>query len=135
MHGSPLLGLKTTRVGGTLVVRVRGELDRFTAPELGRALQEAAAPGLDIIVVLADITYLDMGGIRVLEAGANAVRERGRAFVVAEPAAVVRRIMEIVGLDRVVPAFSTLDDALTNLAPRPSASDDAPPPGENSNDA
>lgn len=135
MHGDTLLGLETTYVGKVLILRVRGELDRLTAPTLARALEKATAPGLDVILVLTDITYLDMGGITVLEAGANAARERGRAFVVAEPAQVVRRIMETVALDRVVPAFSTLDDALKHLAPRSSDSGAPRPPGENSNDA
>jgi len=129
VHGDTLLGLETTYVGSVLIIRVRGELDRLTAPELARTLEKTAAPGPDVILVLTDITYLDMGGIKVLEAAAHAARERGRVFVVAEPAPMVRRIMEIVALDRVVPAFSTLDDALKHLAPRPSDPDDTRPPG------
>ncbi len=142
MRGNTLLGLETAEVGGILVVRVRGELDRLTAPELGRALEDAVSRGRDVVVVLGDVTYLDMGGIKLLEAAARSAGEQGRAFVLAEPAPVVRRILEIVVFDRGVPIVARLSEALDHLHPglsavleeSPSDASDAPPSGKNADD-
>ena len=48
-------------------------------------------------------------------------REAGGAFSLVSPSQPVRRVLEVAALDRVIPVFATLDEALTY------APEDSPP--------
>ena len=115
MAKHPLFGVGTTQVGSATVLRLSGELDRLTAPELERALAAAQGAGGPVIVALGDVTYLDMGGIRLLEAAARRAGDQGRPFIVVESPPVVRRVLQIVGFDRTVPMEATISEAVSRL--------------------
>jgi anti-sigma B factor antagonist len=52
--------------GGTSLVQVRGELDMFDAPQLGRLLDAERAAGHDLVVDLRRLTFIDSSGLAVL---------------------------------------------------------------------
>jgi anti-sigma B factor antagonist len=88
----------TVRVTGGDVVRVTvaGELDAFTAPQLGAALKSATAG--EVIVDLAGVTFLDSAGVHVLADAHRRVVTAGGRLRVLGCRRTVRRPLEISGL-------------------------------------
>ncbi|MBI5104407.1 MAG: STAS domain-containing protein [Solirubrobacterales bacterium] len=93
-----------------LLVRLRGELDLATAPEVEDIVLPAARDGRHVIVDLRALEFLDSSGVRVLVAAHAAAGEGGgRLSVVRGPAGgPVQRVLEISGLEGVL---DLVDDA------------------------
>ncbi len=90
------------------------EIDLTNADGLRAALLRAAAQGRKTYVV--DITrtrFCDSAGLHALPGARRRARAEGGEvrFVVTGPA--VRRILAIMAIDRVIPVFGSLDEALT----------------------
>ncbi len=80
-------------------VAVGGEVDTYTSPELSRALEEVIRGGAtDVVVDVAEVTFLDSSGLSALIGGAKLARTHGASYRVARPGAHVRRLFEIAGL-------------------------------------
>ena len=94
------------RPEGTLVV-AEGELDLVGAPELVAALPaEGDGP---VVLDLAGVGFMDSSGLRALLQARQACLDSGRHFAIARPSAAVRRVLELVDLERefeVVEGFS-----------------------------
>ena len=107
--------LEVDIVVGVPVVTAPEEIDLTNVPGLRTALQEAAATGSPALVV--DMTrtrFCDSAGLRVLvDAHKRAVAEGG-AVLLAVPAAAVLRVLEITGIDQVIPHFASLDEAVVH---------------------
>jgi anti-sigma B factor antagonist len=112
--------LEVDMVVGVPVVTAPEEIDLTNVPGLRAALQEAAATGSPALVV--DMTrtrFCDSAGLRVLvDAQKRAVAEGG-AVLLAVPAAAVLRVLEITGIDQVIPHFASLDEAVTHATGSP----------------
>jgi anti-sigma B factor antagonist len=95
----------------TLGVCVRGDVDLVTAAEVERELLAAAELGARrILVDLTETTFIDSSAIRVLVTGGERLVSSGLQFgLVCGPS--VRRVLEIVGVDRMFQAHSTLEQA------------------------
>jgi anti-anti-sigma factor len=91
-------GIRVTReeTADHIVVRIVGELDMATALELRGALQPNG--GRPIVVDLARTTFVDSSGLNALVAAWH----QGTVTAVRHPAPIVRRAMEIAGLDQVL---------------------------------
>jgi len=102
---------------GAALLHVSGEVDLFTAPllrdHLVRLVDERRG---GIVVVLAEVQYMDMAGIRALEHGLRRAQERGSRLVLASPSPIVRRVFEIVGMQNQLPVLPTKTAALLHLA-------------------
>jgi anti-sigma B factor antagonist len=86
-------------------VWVRGEIDLCTAPDL-RASIDAALGTRDVravVIDLADCTFMDSSGLNVLVAAADAARQRRQAVRITGAHGVVQRVIELTGLDTVLP--------------------------------
>ena len=112
--------LEVDMVVGVPVVSAPEEIDLTNVPGLRAALQAAAATGSPAFVV--DMTrtrFCDSAGLRVLvDAHKRAVAEGG-AVVLAVPAAAVLRVLEITGIDQVIPHFASLDEAVAHATEYP----------------
>jgi anti-anti-sigma factor len=77
-------------------IAVQGEFDVATAPSLATAVAhfQRAARG-DIIVDLADVTFIDAAGLGALAAARAAQQERGDWLTVDRPTAEIRRFFAI----------------------------------------
>jgi anti-sigma B factor antagonist len=105
-------------VGGTPVVVAPEEIDVTNASELRAALLTAAAAGSGTLV--ADMTrtqFCDSSGVHALVAAhKRAQAEDGELRLVICSAAVLR-IFAITAIDRVIPNFTSLEDALAYISP------------------
>jgi anti-anti-sigma factor len=107
----------TELISGVPVVAAPEEIDMANAAELELALLEAAPNGPGTIV--ADLTltrFCDSSGIRTLLAAHQRARADGGELLLVVPDAAVLRVFEIIGIDRLIPRFARLDDALAHRA-------------------
>jgi anti-anti-sigma factor len=105
---SDLATFSTETRGTAHVLVVGGELDVSNVGELAAAL-DAHAPAGAVVVDLTEVTYLDSSTVEAL-----IVRARDGATVrlVCPPGSIVRRSLEILGIEHVMPLADTLDAAL-----------------------
>ena len=104
-------------VSGVPVVTAPEEIDITTAPELRSALLEAAAHGHGTLVV--DMTrtqFCDSSGLHTLLAAHKRAQAEGGELLLAISAAPVLRVFAITGVDRIIPNFTSLDQALTQTS-------------------
>ena len=90
--------------GDTAVVTARGEIDVATAEEFSAVLMAAARRAAQVVVDLSPLDFCDSSGVRVL---VRAAREGGAPLQVVCPPgnARVRRVLDVVGLDALVPVL------------------------------
>jgi anti-sigma B factor antagonist len=90
-----------------LVVRVEGELDLASAPELEKALSTVDAIP-HVVIDLSACPFLDSAGMRVI---AKAMGHATRVSIVATDPGVLR-VFEITSVDKMVSVYSSLEEAL-----------------------
>jgi anti-anti-sigma factor len=95
-------------------LRVTGEVDVATGPRFGVELGQALADGAVLIDVRA-CGYIDSMGIGALVRAARRERQ-GRIVVLCAPSGAVRKVIDAVGLDALVPVLESREDALDTLA-------------------
>ena len=119
-------------ISGVPVVTAPEEIDITNAPELRSALMEAAAHGPGALVV--DMTrtqFCDSSGLHTLLAAHKRAQAKGGELVVAISATHVLRIFAITGIDRMIPNFTSLDEALARTSADGLNGRGARGPGEN----
>jgi anti-sigma B factor antagonist len=89
--------------GGT-VIRLHGEVDVRTAPQLRTSLLEALASGAPRVEAdFSDVSFIDACGLGVLASAVRRARHEGTELLVRNPTHSVVRLLEITGLSRVLP--------------------------------
>lgn len=120
----PEVRLPVEVVRGVPVVTAPEEIDITNAAALRAALLEAAAHGRGAMVAdMSGTQFCDSAGLHVLVRAHKRARAEGGELLLVVPAITVLRIFAITGIDRVIPNFSTLEDAL--VAPASGRPDNA----------
>jgi anti-sigma B factor antagonist len=81
-------------------LRVSGELDIATAPQLVHALGCAQVDAALVILDLRGLEFMDSCGVHLIVAASGRAREAGGRLVVVRGPVQVERILALVGLDR-----------------------------------
>jgi anti-sigma B factor antagonist len=105
-------------VSGVPVVAAPEEIDITNAPDLRSALLQAAADGPGTVV--ADLTrtrFCDSSGLHTLLAAHKRAWAEGSELLLVIPSTKVLRVFAITGIDRMIPNFTSLDDALAHTSP------------------
>ena len=90
-------------VDGTIVLRLRGELDMATAPGLSRDLDTALDALPPVLVVDAeDLSFVDSTGLRVLITACRRAGSQGCRFVMRSPSRSVLKTLQLTGVDRLM---------------------------------
>lgn len=103
--------------GVPVVVTLPDEIDFTNADEAEAALLEARdRPGL-IIADMAGTTFCDSMGLRMLAVTCGRTAAAGSELrVVVARGGPVARMLAITGIDRIMPVYTSLDDAITGAA-------------------
>jgi anti-anti-sigma factor len=80
--------------GAARRLRLRGELDLLTAPDLLRELEPLCGSPGDVVVDCRDLTFVDSQGIRAFLRAARALPEGN--LVLSSPTNEVRKLFDIV---------------------------------------
>jgi anti-sigma B factor antagonist len=106
-----------TVINGVPVVATPAEIDITNAARLQSALLKAAANGHSTLVVdMTQTTFCDSSGLHTLLAAHKKAQAEGRQVLLVIPGTTVLRVFAITGLDRVIPNFTSLDEALAATA-------------------
>ena len=96
-------GLLVDNADGGAVVKVTGELDLQTAPELQSRLLDLVAGGTSRVPVdMADTDFIDSTGLHALIVAVRELRDRGGDLVVRAPSPNAARLFELSGFDTIV---------------------------------
>jgi anti-anti-sigma factor len=94
----PEFSVSVGRSGATVRLAVAGELDLATAPLLADHLAAVGAPGADVVLDLAGLTFLDSSGVTLLLGAARRAARDGWALRVAGLPEHARRVLELCGV-------------------------------------
>ena len=103
--------VSTDLLPGCEVIRVEGELDMLTAPELAAALNSCNGSGREVVVDLSDVTFIDSHGLHVL----MGARPGGQHVILVCPDGNVSKLFQIVQATGVLTIYKRLDDYLDSL--------------------
>jgi anti-sigma B factor antagonist len=100
---------------GVAVVSVSGEIDLVTAPALEQAIGGVVTDNPTALIIdLTEVEFLGSVGLKILAATYEKLSDSAEFGVVAHGPA-TRRPINLTGLDKTFPLYSTLDDALTGV--------------------
>jgi anti-sigma B factor antagonist len=101
-------------IDGVPVVTAPEEVDIANAALLQKALAEAAGPGHALVVVdMSRTRFCDSSGLNTLVAADRRARAEGGEVRLVVTGKSVIRIVELTGVDRVVPIYASLEEALS----------------------
>ena len=104
-------------VSGVPVVAAPEEIDITNAPTLRSALLEAAAHGDGTLVAdLSRTQFCDSAGLHTLLAAHKRARAEGGELLLVLRSPTVLRVFALTGIDRMIPTFTSLEEALTQAS-------------------
>lgn len=96
---------------GRLVVALDGDVDLNRAPDVRRLLLDCVGRGLDVLVDLSGVTYIDSSGIASLVEALQEAGKRGARLGLVSVSDDARKVFELARLDKVFAIHETLDAA------------------------
>jgi anti-sigma B factor antagonist len=104
---------------GVAGVAVRGEVELATAPTLTAALEEGIRRSSGAFVVdLVAVDFLDSSGVACLVRARALLGRDDRALALVCPPGRVRRVLELTGIDELVPVYGSRDELTRALTTR-----------------
>lgn len=106
-------------IEGVPVVTAPEEIDlanaaRLKAALLEAALAETAEPGRALLVVdMSRTRFCDSAGLNALVSAARQARAEGGEVRLVITGEAVSRIVQLTGMDRVIPIYASLEDAVS----------------------
>jgi anti-sigma B factor antagonist len=89
---------------GYAELEVRGEVDLVNSAVLQRAIIDVIAAGsAEVVVDMAETSFIDAAGIGALMAAANEARRAGGRLVLRAPSPAVRRVVDVLDLSGLLP--------------------------------
>jgi anti-sigma B factor antagonist len=104
---------------GVAVVSIGGEIDLSTAPAFEAAISGALVDDPRVLVIeLSQVRFMASAGLRVLAAAHETASKSAQVAIVANNPATNRPI-ELTGLDKLMPLYPSLSDALIAVGMAP----------------
>jgi len=84
------------------LIRVAGEVDLYSSPELRKAILKATSSAKgELAIDLSGVTYIDSSGVATLVEGLRSAREHDASFALVAPSSAVMQVLELARLDSV----------------------------------
>jgi stage II sporulation protein AA (anti-sigma F factor antagonist) len=108
------LKIERTVQENVLILRLRGEIDLKTAPDLRRALEQGllGAQVQNVVLNLSDVTFIDSSGIGVLLGRYKELKQSEGQLIIVAPRPHVDTVLQLSGLGRVIPFADSEEEAL-----------------------
>jgi anti-anti-sigma factor len=84
---------------GVVTAVVAGEIDIASRPELEEAIERLEQTPTDLVIDLSGVTFVDSQGVNLLVHVHRVLQEAGASLAVARPSPVVRKVLELTGVD------------------------------------
>jgi anti-anti-sigma factor len=116
---SELARIRTNDEDDLRVVEVAGELDASNCDDVrAAAIDDMPNSAHGLIFDFRELDYIDSAGIALLfDVGERLLRRGQRLAVVVAPKAVIRRALEVTGIDEIAPIVPTLAAARDHMLP------------------
>jgi len=103
--------------GGVTRIRLAGRMDAQGTSQIDtRFTAHTVSDKGAVIVDLSAVEFLASIGIRTLILSAKALQGRGGKMALLEPTPAVRKVLEMAGVDALIPVFDSLDSARAAVA-------------------
>ena len=121
MAAIPPFRATVAEVGAQLgLVSVSGELDLYVETQFSEALASAGALAVSTVVVdLSGVSFMDSTICGILVAEAKRLRRSGKSLVLVSNGNFASRVLEVAGIDQIVPVHKTLHAAFQTLLMEP----------------
>ncbi|MFG2768678.1 STAS domain-containing protein [Streptomyces rubiginosohelvolus] len=120
MAAEPLV--QANMSGTSLIAHLSGDMDYQTAPIFRERLRdEMAGDQQRVVLDLSAVPFCDSSGLNVLLWAWRQAEEAGVVLVLACVPAKVKRVLNIIGMDGLMPVYDTVAEASDSAAsgPRP----------------
>ena len=101
--------------GRTAVLRLKGRLDVKTSPLLLQKVSEIQANGQNLVLNLADVTFMGSSGIGALLVIVEQFQEQAGVVRLASPSPAVASVIKLLNLDRFLAVDSSEEKALAEI--------------------
>jgi anti-sigma B factor antagonist len=99
---------------GRAVLRIAGEVDVYTAPQIREQVQDLAAKGTaHLIADLSEVEFIDSSGLGALIGGLRRVREDDGSLILVITTHRVLRVFQLTALTKAFVIYDNLDEALS----------------------
>ena len=88
------------RAFGDVRLKLSGELDRSNLQALDDAFASAERRAKRIVIDLAELTFIDGGGLRALQQAGERAKVEGHQLVLENPTPWIRQLLELCELDQ-----------------------------------
>ena len=110
------LQVRLSSAGEIPVLELEGEVDAYTCSSFRDAMYGALdTGGPDLIISMRGVAYIDSTGLGALVGALKRVSEKNGHICVVCTTPQVVKVLQITGLVKVFPLFSTLEEAQTAL--------------------
>lgn len=111
------MNLKLTNKGATLVAAIIGELDHHSADHIRQKLDAEMIKSTTRNVVLdfSKVTFMDSSGIGVIMGRYKNIQKLNGKMAVIGVNGQIKRIFEMSGLLRLMPAYDNIDEAVNKM--------------------
>lgn len=96
------LTTRTDLVDGEAVVSLAGDVDLASSSRLREVIAQALSESTTVILDASQLDFIDSSGLSALIWGHQRARELDGSFVVRQPSAMLRRLLEITRLETVL---------------------------------
>jgi anti-sigma B factor antagonist len=101
---------------GVPVIKLEGEVDVYTAPQLKQQMIAMLEAGTrQIVIDLTRVEYFDSTALGVLIGGLKRMRERDGNLSLICPNPRIRRVFEITGLDKIFDIYNSVEEAKSGI--------------------
>lgn len=102
--------------GRVKVIVVSGEVDLSTSPKVRDALLDCILGGVQVVVDLASVSYIDSSGVASLVEAFQNAKNRGQGFALANVGETPLRVLKLARLDQVFVIHDTVDTAVAEMS-------------------
>ena len=97
-----------------VVVALPPEIDVTNSEEVYQQLVAAFGPGVDAVVAdMMSTVFCDSSGVHaIMHAYESGAKRGGRMLLAVSPTTSVRRVLELIGVGRLMPVYPSLAEAL-----------------------
>jgi anti-sigma B factor antagonist len=99
-------------VSGVAILRLTGDVDAFAVGRV-RAAFDAMPRARGTVIDLEGVSFLDSAGIGVLVGGLRRLREHGHTVAICCSTGRVRRVLHMIGLERITTLYDDVETAIT----------------------
>ena len=109
--------VKFTNKGSTLVISIIGEIDHHSAEYIRDKIdaQMMKSTTRNIVFDLSRVGFMDSSGIGVVVGRYKNISKLDGKAAIVTPNAQIRKILEISGIQRIIPIFGSVDEAISSM--------------------